>query len=96
MSEEQHRRRMLRISAIVDKTGLSAAVIRREQAAGRFPKFRQLSPQCVGCFEDEVDDWLAARPLAGDPSLSATVAGPGRGHRGSRKSKPAAAAEAAP
>ncbi len=64
------------------KAGLAMSTIRREQAEGRFPPFRQLSLGRVGCLESEVDEWLRSRPLAAlDNGLSAKKAGPGRGHR---------------
>jgi predicted DNA-binding transcriptional regulator AlpA len=64
------------------KTGLAMSTIRREQEAGRFPPFRQLSPGRVGCLESEVDEWLRNRPLAAlDNGVSTKKAGPGRGHR---------------
>jgi prophage regulatory protein len=75
-------RKILRLPAIEVKSGLGESSIRREQAAGRFPPFRQLSPGCVGIFEDEIDAWLEARPVASaDNGLGVRKAGPGRGHR---------------
>lgn len=64
------------------KAGLSMSTIRREQAEGRFPPMRQITPGRVGCLESEVDTWLAARPLATpNNGLGVRRAGPGRGHR---------------
>jgi predicted DNA-binding transcriptional regulator AlpA len=73
------------------KSGLTMSTIRREQAAGRFPKFRQLSAGRVGVLESEIDAWLASRPLAKDAGFGTQHAGPGRGHRGRRAAKAVAA-----
>jgi prophage regulatory protein len=53
--------RALRISAVVEKAGISRALVYRLQAAGRFPRAIKLSAKRVGWLEEEVDAWIAER-----------------------------------
>ena len=53
--------RMLRLPAIVEKTGLSRWTINRKEEAGDFPKRVRLGPNSVAWLEDEVDAWLGER-----------------------------------
>jgi prophage regulatory protein len=55
-------RRIIRLPAVLDKTGSSKSTIRREEIDGRFPRRVQTSKNCVGWFEDEVDAYLEALP----------------------------------
>lgn len=52
---------ILRLPAVRHRTGLSRATIYRKMNAGDFPKARQLSTQCVGWLEAEIDNWIAER-----------------------------------
>jgi prophage regulatory protein len=63
--------RVLRHSAVVERTGLSYATIRNEERAGRFPKRIALAPRSVGWIEGEIEHWLFER-IAGarDPAVA--------------------------
>ena len=56
---------ILRFAQVHKKTGLSRATVYRRIRAGTFPAAVNLSedggPQ-LGWYEEEVDDWVAARP----------------------------------
>lgn len=52
---------ILRLPAVRHRTGLSRATIYRKMNAGDFPKARQLSTQCVGWLETEIETWIAGR-----------------------------------
>ena len=44
------------------KTGKSRVQLWRDVRDKRFPPPFELGPNSIGWFEDEIDDWLAARP----------------------------------
>ena len=52
----------LRISAVSEKTGLSAPTIYRLMAKGEFPKNVKLTGKAVGWHEHEIDEWIDSRP----------------------------------
>ena len=54
--------RSLRIEKVMSKVGLSRSTIWRRERAGDFPRRRQISPGIVAWLEEEIDEWLAARP----------------------------------
>lgn len=54
-------RRVLRLPAVIEKTGLARDSIYRLAREGRFPKQIKLSTQASGWFEHEVDAFLAQR-----------------------------------
>lgn len=54
-------RRILRLPAVRDKTGLGRDSIYRGGREGWFPTRVKLTPRASGWFEDEVEDWIAAR-----------------------------------
>jgi prophage regulatory protein len=55
---------MLRLPAVLAKTGLSPSTIWRYEKAGTFPRRRQLGPNSVGWIVEEVDAWLERRRVA--------------------------------
>lgn len=55
-------RRILRLPAVLAKTGLSKSTIRRKELAGVFPRRVQCGENAVGWYEDEVDAHLEALP----------------------------------
>jgi prophage regulatory protein len=55
-------RRILRLPAVLARTGDSKSTIRRKELAGIFPRRIQTGPNSVGWFEDEVDAYLEALP----------------------------------
>ena len=58
--------RYLRISEVVELTGVSRATIYRWQQLGHFPQRRQIGPGSVGYVESEVRDWILSRPKVGE------------------------------
>lgn len=55
-------RRILRLPAVLARTGDSKSTIRRKELAGQFPRRVQTGPNSVGWFEDEIDRYLEALP----------------------------------
>lgn len=55
---------MLRIPQVMERTGLRRTTIYKLMREGNFPKPRQLTSSAVGWREDEVEEWLSARPVA--------------------------------
>jgi prophage regulatory protein len=64
--------RVLSKAEVRQRTGFSDQTLRREEAAGRFPARRQLSPGKVGWLESEVDAFLRALPTG--PLVARTAA----------------------
>jgi len=54
-------RKILRGPAVEKKAGKSRVQIWRDVRAGHFPAPVEPGPNSIGWFEDEIDDWLAAR-----------------------------------
>ncbi|EPB6466488.1 AlpA family transcriptional regulator [Cronobacter dublinensis] len=61
--------RILRLPAVIHKTGISRATIydwlnpRSPRYDPTFPKKRKLGKQSVGWLESEIDEWLSHRSL---------------------------------
>ena len=53
--------RLLRISQVQDRTGLSRSTIRRWVARGLFPQPVKLGENVVGWIEAEIDAWIRER-----------------------------------
>jgi prophage regulatory protein len=53
--------RILRLSQVLDVTGLGKTKIYELQAAGHFPMRVQITGHSVGWIEQEVQAWLAQR-----------------------------------
>lgn len=49
---------ILRIKAVMRRTGLTRPTLYRKIAQGTFPKQVRISSNCVGWREAEVDSWL--------------------------------------
>ena len=68
--------RILRLSQVIEITGLGKTKLYELQAAGEFPMRVQITPRSVGWVEGEVQAWLtqrvAARPHIFNPSLDRT------------------------
>lgn len=52
---------ILRIQAVIDKTGLPKASIYREMARGRFPRPIKLSEKAIGWRDSDIDEWIEQR-----------------------------------
>lgn len=50
--------RILRLSTVLDRTGLSRSTLYRRMGEGRFPKQIAISQRCAGWRESEVREWL--------------------------------------
>ena len=59
-----HSRKILRLPAVQEKNGLRRDSIYRGGREGWFPKLVKLTARASGCFEDEIDAWLAERAEA--------------------------------
>ncbi|WP_071931434.1 helix-turn-helix transcriptional regulator [Salmonella enterica] len=62
--------KILRLSTVIDKTGLSRSTIydwinpKSPRYDPTFPKQRRLGLQSVGWIEAEIDEWILQRPRA--------------------------------
>jgi prophage regulatory protein len=59
-------RRILRLPAVIEKSGLGRDSIYRLAREGRFPKPIKLSKRASGWLEHEVDEFLAKRAAERD------------------------------
>lgn len=50
--------RILRLKAVLDRTGLSRSTLYRNMQKGTFPGNVQISERCAGWRESAVEDWL--------------------------------------
>lgn len=50
--------RMLRLKAVLERTGLSRSTLYRKVDEGRFPRQVSLSTRCVGWRESAVNAWM--------------------------------------
>lgn len=57
-------RKILRLPAVQEKTGLGRDSIYRGAREGWFPRHIKLTERCSGWFEDEIDRWLDERAKA--------------------------------
>jgi prophage regulatory protein len=77
-------KRLLRLPAVIDRTGSSATDIYGGMKNGTFPKSVPIGKRTVGWVEDEVEGWIDARIVARDRKAVKRRGGPGRGHKGPR------------
>lgn len=49
--------RILRLNAVLDRTGLSRSTLYRKIQQGTFPKQIAIAQRCAGWRETEIDDW---------------------------------------
>lgn len=50
--------RILRIKAVLNRTGLSRATLYRKMQNGTFPKNIRISTRCAGWRESEISEWM--------------------------------------
>lgn len=50
--------RILRLNAVLDRTGLSRATLYRKVQAGTFPRQVKIATRCAGWRESAVNDWV--------------------------------------
>jgi prophage regulatory protein len=63
--------RMLRIKAVLDRTGLPERSLYTMISEGKFPRPVQLSARAVGWPDSEVDDWIQSKIAARDAQAAA-------------------------
>lgn len=51
--------RILRLNAVLDRTGLSRSTLYRKVEKGTFPRQIKLSTRCAGWRESAVSDWMS-------------------------------------
>lgn len=56
MPEAQER--ILRLPAVLDRTGLSRSTLYRKIERGEFPRQVKISSRCAGWYESAVNAWL--------------------------------------
>ncbi len=57
---------ILRLPAVIERTGLSRSSIYRAMRAGTFPKSVPLGEHAIGFLAAAIDRWIAARVAARD------------------------------
>ena len=50
--------RIIRIRAVLDRTGLSRATLYRKMQKDTFPKRISINDACAGCRDSEVNKWI--------------------------------------
>lgn len=50
--------RILRLSAVLDRTGLSRSTLYRKVGTGSFPRQVRIATRCAGWRESEIKAWL--------------------------------------
>ena len=50
--------RILRLKAVLERTGLSRSTLYRKIQAGTFPGQVRISERCIGWRHGDVEDWL--------------------------------------
>ena len=60
--------RFLRIEEVMTRVGLSRPTIWRMERANDFPRRRQLGRNSVAWVEEEIEEWMASREVAGTHS----------------------------
>lgn len=50
--------RILRLDAVLDRTGLSRSTLYRKVQGGTFPKQVKIAARCAGWRESAVDEWV--------------------------------------
>lgn len=51
--------RILRLNAVLDRTGLSRATLYRKVQAGTFPRQVRIATRCMGWRESAINNWLS-------------------------------------
>ncbi len=65
MSRQQKRMSMIRLPQVMGRVGLSKPSIYRLMKVGKFPKARLIGERAVGWIEDEIDEFVSSRKVAG-------------------------------
>ena len=57
--------KMLRLPAVLQRTGLSRSALYALKKAGHFPQPLRIGARAVAWLEDEIEAWIKSRPRAG-------------------------------
>ena len=57
--------RLLRLPAVLGRTGLGRSAMYALMSAGRFPQPLQIGARAVAWLEDEIEEWIKSRPRGG-------------------------------
>ena len=57
--------RLIRLTEVMDLTGLSRSTLYRKKRAGDFPESVELGERVVAWWQSEVRAWMASRPKSG-------------------------------
>ena len=57
--------RLLRLRAVLERTGLSRTQLYDLKAAGKFPQPLRIGARAVAWREDEIEAWIRQRPRSG-------------------------------
>lgn len=74
-------KRLLRLPAVIDRTGSNATEIYSGMKAGTFPATVPIGRRTVGWVEEEIEQWISGR-IAARTQPKKHKGGPGRGHKG--------------
>jgi len=58
----EHSQKIIRLPAVIDRTGLSRSTLYRKIAEGTFPRQVRIGIQSTGWYEAEVQQWIADPP----------------------------------
>lgn len=56
--------RLLRLPAVIERTGLGRDSVYRLGKAGLFPRPRKLTERSSAWREDEIQEWIDSRPIS--------------------------------
>jgi prophage regulatory protein len=85
-------KRLLRLPAVLDRTGSNPTEIYQQMKLGAFPNAVPIGKRTVGWVEEEVEAWIENR-IAARAAIK-RKGGPGRGHKGPFRRKSEVRAEA--
>jgi len=54
--------KLLRLPAVLERTGVSRSLLYLLEARGEFPRRLKLTARCVGWRSDDIEDWITRRP----------------------------------
>ncbi|PBN44480.1 AlpA family phage regulatory protein [Sphingobium sp. D43FB] len=59
LKRDRRKDRLMRISSVIARTGLSRTTIYRRELRGEFPKREKLSARSIAWYESDIDDFVA-------------------------------------
>lgn len=55
--------KLIRISELMEMTGLSMSTLMRMERTGRLPRRRKISTQAMGWLSEEIEAWMKSLPV---------------------------------